>query len=120
MALDPDHAAELFAALGPVRIRKMFGGTGVYVGEAMFALEADGVLYLKSDASTDALFEAEGAEPFSYVMAGRRRTMTSYRRIPDRLFEDPDDLTVFARRALAIARAARSRKDGGSSRAPAQ
>ena len=32
---------ELFAGLGPVRIRRMFGGAGVYAGEVMFALIDD-------------------------------------------------------------------------------
>jgi DNA transformation protein len=109
MAVDPDYAAELFQALGPVRCRNMFGGTGIYAGELMFALEAGGVLYLKSDRSTDPFFEAEGCEAFSYETRDGRRTIMSYRCMPDRLFDDPDALAVFARRALAVARAA---KDG--------
>ncbi|MGA0531379.1 TfoX/Sxy family protein [Hansschlegelia sp. KR7-227] len=110
MALDPERAAELFAGLGPVRCRRMFGGTGVYSGDVMFALEARDTLYLKSDATTDAAFDAEGCEPFSYETGGGRRVITSYRLIPARLLDDPDDLAPWAERALAVARRVKLRK----------
>lgn len=106
MALDPERADEIFSAFGPVRVRKMFGGAGVYSGDVMFALEADDVIYLKSDASTAQAFDAEGCPPFSYVMKGVRKVMTSYRRAPDSLLEDPDEMAEWARRALFVARAA--------------
>ena len=32
------YVEDLFANLGRIRIRKMFGGAGVYSGEDMFAL----------------------------------------------------------------------------------
>ena len=110
MALDPERAEQIFAAFGPVRAKRMFGGSGVYVDGVMFALEADDVIYLKSDTSTDALFEREGCEPFSYVMKGVRRVMTSYRRAPERLLEEPDEMAEWARRSLAIARASSAKR----------
>ncbi len=110
MALDPDRAEEIFASFGPVRCKRMFGGSGVFVGERMFALEARGVLYLKSDDSTAAEFEREGCEAFGYDARGGRRVLTSYRRAPERLLEDPDEMAVWARRALAVADAARKPK----------
>lgn len=107
MALDPERAEEIFASFGPVRCKLMFGGSGVFVGDRMFALEARGVLYLKSDETTAAEFERESCEPFSYDAKGGRRVITSYRRAPERLLEDPDEMAVWARRALAVADAAR-------------
>ena len=44
MAISPefaDHLRDLFGALGPVETRRMFGGAGVYLGDAMFALVID-------------------------------------------------------------------------------
>lgn len=105
MAFAAERAEELFAVFGPVRCRRMFGGSGVYVGDVMFALEARGVLYLKSDASTDEAFEREGCEPFSYDAKTGRHVMTSYRRAPERLLEDPDEMADWARRALGVAQA---------------
>lgn len=118
MALDPERAEEIFSAFGPVRVKRMFGGSGVYADETMFALEAQGVLYLKSDSTTDAAFELEGCETFSYDTKDGRRVLTSYRRAPERLLEDPDDMADWARKALAVARgkAGRARKKSAKAR----
>lgn len=106
--MDQDRADELFAAFGPVRVKRMFGGFGVHAEGVMFALETKaGALHLKSDSSTDAAFEAEGCEPFSFPR-GARTITTSYRRAPERLLDDPDEMAVWARRALAVALASRS------------
>ena len=41
---------DLFADFGPVTIRNMFGGAGVYADGVMFAILAEDTLYLKTDA----------------------------------------------------------------------
>jgi DNA transformation protein and related proteins len=105
-----DLIKDLLGALGPISIKRMFGGAGVYRGEMMFALIADDVLYLKSDAETDPAFEGEGAEPFSYTSKNGRKSVMSYRRAPEHLFEDPDEMVEWARRALAAAQRSASRK----------
>jgi DNA transformation protein len=38
------------------------------------------------------------------------RMVTSYRRMPDRLYDDPDELAVWARAALAVVRQPKPRK----------
>lgn len=59
-----DMACALFAAVGPVRARRMFGPAGLYAGEVMFALVADDVIYLKADDALAAELEALGCGPF--------------------------------------------------------
>ena len=51
-AEDPDYISELFAAFGPVKVRRMFGGAGLFADGMMFGLIDDGVIYLKADART--------------------------------------------------------------------
>jgi DNA transformation protein len=116
--MDADHISELFAAYGPVGIRRMFGGFGIYSRGMMFALAHDGVIYLKADAATVAAFEREGQGPFTYGAKGGKRTIMSYWRIPERLYDDTDELAVWARDALlaaersARAKPARERRAG--------
>ena len=100
-----EDMADLFAAFGPVRTRRMFGGAGLYAEGVMFALEADGTLYLKADAALAADFEALGCVPFSYEARGRRRVI-SYWSVPEAALDDPDEMAHWARRALAVALAA--------------
>ena len=66
MAEDSERIAELFSAYGPVEVRRMFGGAGVFADGLMIALSVDGVLFLKADGATIPEFEREGLRPFSY------------------------------------------------------
>jgi DNA transformation protein len=106
----PDDVDELFAALGRVSVRRLFGGAGLYAGDTMFGLLHQGVIYLKADGENAAAFDRENLAPFSYAARGARREIASYRRIPDRLYDDPDELAAWARDALAAAQRGNARK----------
>jgi DNA transformation protein len=110
-ANDPDFLIELFAGFGPVAVRRMFSGAGIFADGLMIALVVDGVIYLKADDSFVPLFEREGQAPFSYKTRDGSRTLNSYWRMPERLYDEPDELAQWARLALAAAR--RSGKRGG-------
>ena len=100
----PDDIRELFAAFGMVTVRRLFGGAGIYAEDTMFALVHDDVIYLKADGHNAAAFEREDLPPFTYTTRHGKRGVMSYRRIPDRLYDDPDELAAWAREALAAAR----------------
>jgi DNA transformation protein len=102
--LTPDHIGELFAQFRPVTVRRLFGGAGLYADGVMFAILSKDVIYLKADDATRAAFEHEGCAPFSYQARGGKRAIMSYWRMPERLYDDPDELAVWAERALAVAR----------------
>lgn len=105
--MDREDIAELFSAFGPVSIRRVFSGFGVYADDVCFSLFLRGELYLKADATTVPRFVAEGSSPFSYSQArsGKVIVVNSYWRLPDRLYDDPDDLAQWARVSLGVARA---------------
>lgn len=96
---DPEHIAEMFAAFGRVSVRRMFSGAGVFSDGLMIALISRDVIYLKADTQTIPAFEAEGLAPFSYQRKGVTRTINSFWRMPERLYDDPDELAQWARRA---------------------
>jgi DNA transformation protein len=102
--MDSDHIVELFAAFGRVSARRLFGGFGIYADGTMFALASRGVIYLKADDETAAAFTREGQGPFTYGAKGGQRVVMSYWRLPDRLYDDPEELAEWARIALAVAR----------------
>ena len=106
----PDDIVELFSDFGPVTVRRMFGGAGIYADDTMFGLIADGVIYLKAGESNAAKFEREQLAPFTFSKRTGERVVTSYRRMPDRLYDDPDELAVWARAALAEAQQPKPRK----------
>lgn len=96
--------AELFSAFGPVSVRRMFSGAGIFCEGRMIAIAVDGVVYLKADTRTIPDFEREGLGPFAYRTRNGTRTLGSYWRIPDRLYDDPDALAVWATQAMRAAR----------------
>jgi DNA transformation protein len=82
--------ADLLSGFGPVQIRNMFGGAGVYADGVMFAILVDDTLYLKADETSAEAFAAEGKGPFTYRPKGRSPVAMSYWEIPERLLDDPD------------------------------
>ncbi len=111
MAIDNDLKAlleEQLAPLGPVVIKRMFGGGGGFLDGLMFGLVIEGVLYLKADDGNRPAFEAEGLGPFSYAKKGGTTTVMSYWQTPEHLLDEPDEMRDWARKAHAAAR--RSRK----------
>ncbi len=105
-----DHIRELFADFGPVVVKRMFGGAGVYAGGTIFAIAVDGVIYLKADERTIPAFEREGLAPFTYVAKNNKRAVMSYWRMPDRLYDDPEELAQWSKEAVAAAQRAAAGK----------
>ncbi len=105
--MDPEFIRELFSQFRPVIVKRMFGGAGIWSEGLMFGLVFDGAIYLKVDETSIPDFEREGSQPFVYTRAKSRgrvgRASLSYWRLPERLYDDPDELAAWAGRAFAIA-----------------
>lgn len=111
--MDRERIEELFAPLGPVAVKRMFGGFGVYADGLIFALCIDGEIYLKADEATRPRFAAAGSQPFIYQ--GKNKPITvSYWRLPGEAFEDEEALRHWAGLALGAARRAGARKTRSS------
>ena len=96
----------------------MFGGLGIFADRMMFALVADGEVYMKSDRDTEALFEAAGSEPFVYSREGRPPVKMGYYKLPGDAYEDEDELLKWANLSFASARNAAAIKQKTSKRQP--
>src|ERR1700761_3505582 len=108
--MDRDFLIDLFSDFGPVTIRRMFSGFGISADGTNFALALRGGLYLRADEQTIPRFEAEGSKPFSYQTRAKTVTVNSYWQLPERLYDDPEDLTEWAKASLAAAQRAALRK----------
>jgi DNA transformation protein len=108
--MDRDFLIDLFAHFGPVTIRPMFSGFGVSADGTNFALALRSGLYLRADDQTIARFEAEGSRPFQYQTRTKTVMVNSYWELPARLFDDPEELSEWARAAWHAAQRAAVKK----------
>ena len=104
MSLDQtiDQAKDLFADLGTISHRKMFGGAGIYTEGVMFALVLSDEIMIKATGSFSDDLQAQGSTPFVYEAKGKSSKI-SYWRLPETAFDDPDEALNLAQRALACA-----------------
>jgi DNA transformation protein and related proteins len=109
-AMDREFLIDLFADFGPVTIRRMFSGYGVSADGTNFALALRAGLYFRADDVTIPQYEAEGSKPFQYQTRAKTVTVNSYWQLPARLFDDTEELSSWAKAALAAAQRAALKK----------
>ena len=91
-----DILTEEWTPLGQVTTKRMFGGVGLFCDRVMFTIiDKQGAVFLRSDETTDAIFEA----------AGSHKHGIPYWLVPVGVMADPVELLTWARRAVAVAKA---------------
>lgn len=113
MTVCADYAAYVVDQLSrslKVTSRRMFGGVGLYCEDLFFALIAADVLYLKVDDSNREDYVARGCAAFQPVVRDQTVYSMSYFAVPPEVLEDADDLAHWARKSVAVARAAAAAK----------
>lgn len=99
-----EFVTEQLAPLGALRVKRMFGGHGIYRGEAFFAIVHEGRLYFRTDPADRVHYRARGSREF---MPSKTQTLGTYWEVPADVLEDPELVLQWAKKAAA--RPARSR-----------
>jgi DNA transformation protein len=97
------HLLELLEPLGGVAAKRMFGGHGIFREGLMFALVADGVCDLKTDAENRPDFESIDLPPFCHESKDGKVTVMSYHRCPETALDSPQRMRPWAESAFAAA-----------------
>ncbi len=98
--MDDERIRELFDGLGPVTIRRMFSGKGIYHNGVIFALVLRGELMLKGDGEIAAEYEAAGGRHWTYVNKRHGREVAMpYWTAPESALDDPEEMAAWARKA---------------------
>ncbi len=100
---------DIFAALGKVTIKRMFGGKGIYHRGRIVAVEVQEEILLKADALSAPEFMAAGARRWTYTGRGGKAVAMPYWSIPESAFDDPDLMAGWVR--LSYEAALRSSAD---------
>lgn len=102
--MDNDSIADLFAGLGPVQIRRMFGGKGIYFNGLIIAVELRDELMLKADDLNMDEFAAAGCRRWTYVGKNHGKPVAMpYWSVPDGALDDPEEMAVWARKSYEAA-----------------
>ena len=104
-----EYLHEVFELLGPITVRKMFGGYGIYHSGLMFGLVSDDTLYLKADVNNARYFQEEGLGQFEYLKKGKVMKM-SYYLAPDEVIDDREQAAMWGRRSYEAALRTRASK----------
>jgi DNA transformation protein len=105
--MDVAAIEDMFQVVGPVTIKKMFGGLGIYARGIIIAIETDGEIFLKADAMSAPQFSSAGARQWTYDGKGKSVSMP-YWTIPDDAFDDPDEMAKWMK--LAVEAGMRAKK----------
>ena len=116
--MDAEFLHDLFGDFGAIDIKRMFSGRGLYARGVMFAIVSrDGVLHFKTDETTREAYAREKSKPLTFTRKSGQRMVTSYWRLPERLYDEPGELADWAREAVRVAQAFRSEKKPAGLRA---
>lgn len=104
-----EYVKELFVGVGPIQIKRMFGGAGGYADGVMFLLLGNDTIHIKVDDALKVELRDEGSGPFEWTpQNGPRAGETidlGYWRLPDSALDDPDEAATWGRKALVVAKA---------------
>jgi DNA transformation protein len=100
---DPDRFDDLFSSFGKITVRRMFGIEGLFHNGVIFGLVADDRIFLKTSDASRKAYITEGLKPFTYQMKKGEGILTSYYALPDRLYDEPEELAKWVRAAVTVA-----------------
>ena len=106
--MDNDAIEEMFAALGPVSIRRMFGGKGIYHHGLILAIYLRDEMMLKADSVSGPEFDAAGAKQWFYEGKKGQPVLMPYWSVPEEAYDDPDLMGKWVRLAYDAAVRAQS------------
>ncbi|MBA3042076.1 MAG: TfoX/Sxy family protein [Alphaproteobacteria bacterium] len=90
--MDNVEIEEVFSSLGPVGIKRMFSGKGIYHQGVIIALYLFDELMLKADAQSAPAFSAAGARQWVYQREGKNPVAMPYWSVPEDAYDDPDEM----------------------------
>ena len=97
------YIQELLQPLGELRVKRMFGGAGIYCDEHFFAIIADDQLYLKADDQNRARYTDRDLTPFRFISKSGKQSTMNYYPVPADVLESAEQLLDWSQSAIDAA-----------------
>lgn len=92
---------DLFADIGDIKTRKMFGGLAIYSGDTIFAMIGPGnKILIKAKGDLADALKDDGGEQFVYDGHKDKVTAMPYWSLPEAALDDPELACDWARKSL--------------------
>ncbi len=95
-----EYVLDQLSEWGEVKIKRMFGGAGLYLDGLMFGLVANDVVYLKVDETNKDKYIKHGSSPLKPFAS--EATVLSFYNISVDVFEDAEKFIEWAEESLSI------------------
>lgn len=92
--MDDARIADFFASVGPVSIRPVFGGKGIYLHGKIIAFQRKDELLVKGDKKVAAKIKKAGGTQMSYRRrkGSRQKVYLPYWSVPDSAYDDAEEM----------------------------
>ena len=109
---------EALEPLGRVTMRKMMGAAVLYLDGVIFAVLDESELWFKADGETNAVWDAEGCDRFTFTGSDGRTETMNYRRAPSDVYDEAEAMQHWAKLAVETGLRAAAKKRPTRSRTP--
>jgi DNA transformation protein and related proteins len=98
--MDNSAIEEMFQSVGPITIKRMFGGKSMYVRGIIIGIEYQDEILLKADQLTAPQFLDAGCRQWVYEGKNGKVAAMPYWSIPEDAYDDPDVMAKWMHLAL--------------------
>ena len=112
-----EWAREALEPLGTVTMRRMMGAAILYLDGTIFAVVEDEI-WFKADAESEAIWDAEGCDRFTFTEKDGTVQTMNYRRAPADVYDDPEAMQRWAGLAVEAGLRGAAKKRPKPSRKP--
>jgi len=105
-----EFVLDQLGGLSELRPKPMFGGVGLYSGDAFFGILAADSLYFKVDDNSRPAYERAGSAAFAPYLDRPQMRMATYYAVPAGVIENAQELLKWAKTSIAAAKTSQKAK----------
>jgi DNA transformation protein len=111
------YLSDVFGSLGKLSTRRVFGLDGIFLDGILLGFVIDGRIHFRTDETSLGDYVRGGGKPYAFTKRTGEHIVTSYYSLPERIYDEPEELLRWAQHAHAAAMQSPSAKKRRAARA---